>query len=437
MEHSRHDEMKGALLERRGLVDDVVDENYPLALALDFAGACFYSMGLVLQRYALSYPSPAGHEGRVSVCGCHMRRGGAWCLGLLTYGSGNGIYTIAMQFAPVSLLTTVFAVALVMNAALSRLVMRESIDGRGAVGYLLILVGIAVSSVGLPKETAAFSADDMVALAARPAGIAYLVAMAAIIATLGLFVHRFEKQFPLPASVVTAARPSPSPAPASPPRGGVEGIPARQLFLAQVCFPSVLSSYETLAQLCIKGASSMLLVSTTEHGSQMGEPMFWIVVALGFATTLQAVLWLRKVYRRFDTSTTLPIEYASLTISTSFGGILWFEEHEQLEASDWVWVLVGEAVLVVGMAGVAVAKHRQRLRELQAAPPDADADAAAGAGSGAGSGSGSGGQVAATVSGVSEPEEIDLRVISVPGAAAEDQGQGQGQAADQEQKLVP
>lgn len=38
---------------------------------------------------------------------------------------------------------------------------------------------------------------------------------------------------------------------------------------------------------------------------------------------LQAVFWLRKVYSRFDTTTTLPIEYASLTISTNFGGILW------------------------------------------------------------------------------------------------------------------
>ena len=61
-------EMNATLLfpqhEHRQLVDDVVEENYPLALGLDFVGACFYSAGLVLQRckqgtagYCYAYPS--------------------------------------------------------------------------------------------------------------------------------------------------------------------------------------------------------------------------------------------------------------------------------------------------------------------------------------------------------------------------------------------
>ena len=45
------------------------------------------------------------------------------------------------------------------------------------------------------------------------------------------------------------------------------------------------------------------------------------------------------------------------------------EEHKQLSSNDWVLVLVGETILIVGMAWVAVAKHRQRVRE----PPDAGA----------------------------------------------------------------
>ena len=347
----------------RRLVGDVVDENYPLALGLDFIGACLYSAGLVLQRYSLSYPSS---DGTVRVLGCRMRRTLAWCLGLMTYASGNGVYTVAMQFAPVSLLTTVFAVALVMNAILSKVVMGEAIDRPGAAGYGLIMLGIGVSAVGLPKATAAFSADDMVRLALQPAAVVYLSVMLAIIAGLSVFVYRFERDYPLLPATVAAAEGSPTSgqSPASTPRGGAEGIPDRSLLLAHVSFPIVLSSYETIAQLCIKGASSMMLVSTTEHGNQMGEPVFFVVVALGLGTTLQAVVWLRKTYSRFDTTTTLPIEYASLTISTNFGGILWFEEHKQLGAQDWVLVLVGESVLLIGMVWVAVAKHRQREREL-------------------------------------------------------------------------
>lgn len=345
----------------RRLVGAVVDEDYPLALGLDFVGACLYSAGLVLQRYSMACHSD---DDTVRVIGCRMRRGPAWCLGLMTYGSGNGVYTIAMQFAPVSLLTTVFAVALVMNAILSKYIMGEAVDRPGAAGYVLILVGIGVSAVGLPKETAAFSADDMLRLAVQPGAVIYLASMLAIIASLSVFVYRFERDFPLRPATVVAVTGSPASVPRVPPRGGAEGIPGGKLFAAHIFFPIVLSSYETIAQLCIKGTSSMMLVSTTEHGNQMGEPIFFAVVALGVVTTLQAVLWLRKTYSRFDTTTTLPIEYACLTVSTNFGGIVWFQEHTQLSAQDWVLVLVGESVLLLGMVWVAVAKHRQREREL-------------------------------------------------------------------------
>jgi hypothetical protein len=292
---------------------------YALALGLDLAGACLYSAGLVLQRYALSYPSA---DGTVNVLGCRMRRGPAWFLGLMTYGSGNAVYTAAMQFAPVSLLTTVFAVALVINAALSKAIMHESIDRAGAWGYVLIMLGIGISAVGLPKDTVVFSARDMNRLAVQPAGVAYLTSMLALIAGLSVIVHKFERDYPAPNATVAARTDDGSHSPLE------QAVPVRRLLIAHVAFPTVLSSYETIAQLCIKGATSMMRTPTTEGGSDSdgnqtsstGEPIFLIVCALGIATTAQAVVWLRKVYARFDTTTILPIEYATLTISTSFGG---------------------------------------------------------------------------------------------------------------------
>ena len=118
------------------------------------------------------------------------------------------------------------------------------------------MLGIGISAVGLPKATAAFSAADMAHLAVQPAGVAYLSSMLALIAGLSVFVHKFERDYPLlPATVAAAAATPPA---ASGPRGGAEGIPARRLFLAHVAFPTVLSSYETIAQLCIKGGTSMM-----------------------------------------------------------------------------------------------------------------------------------------------------------------------------------
>ena len=342
----------------RSLADDVLDENFPLAIALDFVGACLFSSGLVLQRYALSSPSAPGSDAdsdKVLVFGVALRRNVAWSLGMFTYGSGNAVYTVAMQYAPVSLLTTVFAIALVLNAILSWKVMGETTDANGAVAYGGIMLGIGVSSVGLPKNTAAFSADDMTGLVSQPRGMVYLMVMLGVAAGGAVFVRKFEADFPFAAPKEGESGPGEETIGAD-----MSHCPKKRLLQAQVLFPLVLSNCETLSQLCIKGGSSMLLVTTTGGGNQTGKGMFWVVVIFGVAMMVASVIWLRKCYSRFDTTTMLPIEYGMLTVSTNFGGLLFYEEHKQVSTGDWAWIFVGEVILIVGMVGVTWAKHKQR-----------------------------------------------------------------------------
>jgi hypothetical protein len=109
--------------------ESVVAENYPLAIALDIAGAATYSAGLILQRYSLSAASD--RAGRVDIFSVSVPGSLGWLLGLATYSAGNAIYTVAMQYAPVSLITTVFVAVLVINGALSHRVLGESVDRDG------------------------------------------------------------------------------------------------------------------------------------------------------------------------------------------------------------------------------------------------------------------------------------------------------------------
>ena len=109
--------------------ESVVAENYPVAIALDVAGAATYSAGLILQRYSLSAASD--RAGRVDIFSVSVPRNLGWLLGLATYSAGNAIYTVAMQYAPVSLITTVFVAVLVINGALSHRVLGESVDRDG------------------------------------------------------------------------------------------------------------------------------------------------------------------------------------------------------------------------------------------------------------------------------------------------------------------
>ena len=365
-----------------------------LALTLNTTGAGLFSAGLVLQRYSLSAPSGSAGEGRVRILCCTMTRNWGWALGLALYTSGNCVYTVAMQFAPVSLLTTCFAIALPLNAVLSRSVMGESIDRNGAVCYAVIMLGIAASAVGLPKEKQSFSAGEMTDLVEHPAGAGYMLGMAAIVVSLSIVVWRFERQFPFHGVVtsppdvdadidagadvdVDASVSSTAVVASLPPtvaaKVKTEGaVPGSRLFAAYLTYGIVLSSYETIAQLCLKAGSSMLLVGM-EDGETLSKhlwtPIFVGVCALGAVCTVAAVIWLRFVYRRFDTATMFPVEYSSLIMSTNVGGIVLFREHMQMSSGQWVWVSLGGVILLLGMGGVAAAKYKQRQAALVVVAP--------------------------------------------------------------------
>ena len=147
--------------------------------------------------------------------------------------------------------------------------------------------------------------------------------------------------------------------------------------MAYISFPVVLSTYETTAQLYLKAASSMILVGaageddngvSTTARHQISTPVFVATCVLGLVCTVQSALWLRTCYRRFDTATMFPIEYGTLTMSTNLGGMLVFEEHTQMEGTDWIFAAAGGTVLCLGMGTVAVAKHRQRQSTVAPTP---------------------------------------------------------------------
>ena len=79
--------------------------------------ALLLALGMNIQRYSLT-PSSLEDDGRIEVLGCcRMRKNALWLLGLAVYGSSNGPYMIGLSFAPLSLMTAVFASVLVFAGA--------------------------------------------------------------------------------------------------------------------------------------------------------------------------------------------------------------------------------------------------------------------------------------------------------------------------------
>eukprot|EP01051_Picozoa_sp_SAG22_P017817 SAG22_NODE_2841_length_2163_cov_1.521802_1_plen_352_part_00 len=336
-----------------GGTEDVVEQNFPLAVGLAVLGAAAYAGGLVTQRYSLS--APESRPGQVLIFGVSVRRNIGWATGMVVYTSANCIYTVAMQYAPITLLTTVFAVALAMNAALSRAVLGETVDRNGVIGYGIIVAGIGISAVGLPKENAAYTAAEIGALALHASSIVYMVIMTGIIGVFSVWIARFEAKYPLqpPAAAPKprslqglsdgAAETSAHALPAIGGGGGgggggsdgagggvrsskVAAVPrGNELFAARLMYPMCLAAYETLGQLSLKAGSSMALVSAVgKQGNQTDKPLFWVVSAAGCIFFGQMIRWLRFAYRRFEAvrDELLVLELLLTTCIVAFGWLL-------------------------------------------------------------------------------------------------------------------
>jgi hypothetical protein len=76
--------------------------------------AFLLALGMNIQRYALM---PLEHgETHKTCCGQHIDKDRLWVIGLLIYSASNGPFIVGLSFAPLSLMSAIFATVLVFNA---------------------------------------------------------------------------------------------------------------------------------------------------------------------------------------------------------------------------------------------------------------------------------------------------------------------------------
>ena len=115
-------------------------------------------------------------------------------------------------------------------------------------------------------------------------------------------------------------------------------------------YPASLGMDEGIADLLIKGWSAMLAVCNGPTGAGCTHPVLWIAI-LGWvvAAFASALWWMRKVFRRYEVTTALPVEYGALNVANVGTGLLFYAEYEYMTQGEVGLILVGLLVILVGI----------------------------------------------------------------------------------------
>lgn len=347
--------------------------NPAIGIVLVLIACAFYATGNCLQRYSLLKP-----EGE-KVLGCLHRQVG-WFLGAVIYFSANGIYSVALSFAPVSVLAAVFSLTIVANATCARLMLGDKVSMLAIPGYALVLFGSILFSVTVTSPVCHFDGDELVRVMTTNAAAGYWGAIAAIMAWGMFFAYRFEKKYPLEEN--NDETKSKADYQANPEAaldnfqdentvGPVE-IPPMTRLLARFLYPSALGATEAAGALILKAINSLFTTIATDdpegeavEDQDNGNLSLWIgLFGVGIFIFIGIVMWLRLTYTRFEITGAFPVEFGFLTFASVVGGFTVFQDYKFVNGTkEWLGVACAGVCILGGIGVTAYASFRAKLQE--------------------------------------------------------------------------
>lgn len=343
-----------------------------------------YSFGNCLQRYSLL------RKPNELVFGC-LNRNYGWMLGACIYFSANGIFSIALSFAPITLLAAVFSLTIVTNSACSVYFLGDRIPRVAYFGYFLVLLGAIVFAVAFRAEVCHFDGGELVEVMLSLSAFLFWMMALSIIGAGASFAYYFEKKYPL---INDTAEEIDNEFKGTP---GVEldgndknarqdsnvagaaigdenndnkittenEIPSNVNLRARIIYPATLGMIETVGFLLLKAVNSLLTSNALDDDEDSNDTVadkdfpndigLWItLVVLGFCMFIGIIKFLRLVYARFEITGAFPVEFGFLTLTSLFGGFAVFQDYNYVEDSiTWLYISLASLSILGGISIVA------------------------------------------------------------------------------------
>ena len=197
---------------------------------------------------------------------------------------GNSVYTFGLSYAPLALLTSLFATVLIFNGVLAAVFLKEEVKRADIVGWVLIFTGITICGFFIDKTVKIVSADAIFGMAQEPVAVAYLVIVFVLLIGTTAGILLWERNNP------------------AVPTGGAYPIGIK------LGYPGALALCESLIQILLKGLSNMATLTFEEGENQFENPTFWVIFGLCGFFSLGVMIWMRMGYSRFEAVAMLPIQ---------------------------------------------------------------------------------------------------------------------------------
>ena len=284
---------------------------------------------------------------------CGLKIPGSGCSSgssaLCLYGPANGLKIAAWSLGPQSALGSIFSILLIFNLIFARWLLKETITTAKVASSLIILAGAITCTIGAPTGVKVnFTDRDIVELFSLHAGfVAALVSvMAAGLALIVVVEVRYPSRLGGAAAKRTADPEEAAHVAAAPRRTP----PAWIVPVLAIVFPGALGLDEASADLMIRAWSSMLGMCSREEGCADCATVFWTTVvawtilAFGGSLALMPI-----VYKRFEVSVALPVEYGAVNFGAVAVALGFYDEHLYMESWQLALQLVGCALILVGI----------------------------------------------------------------------------------------
>ena len=307
-----------------------------LGILLAACGGASLALAMVVQRYALD-PFAGDRDAKmVPLFGTRLPRNVVWFGGLVLYGGANGFYATSLLYGPLSLLAGVFTTLLVFNMVFARLLLGEAITPAKLSGAGLIICGVIMCIAGTPtgREAPTYTPSDVEALASRPAGLLYALALVLAVLASVAAISWYERAYPL------AGVGGDAPAPPPPPRWLDRAM--------SVVYPGSLGLDEGVAHLTMKASVAML--DSCGAVGECDSPTMAAFVACWAGASVATVWWLRTVFTRYETTRALPVEYGAVNAASACSGLVFYREASGLAPHQLGLVSGGVAVILAGIA---------------------------------------------------------------------------------------
>jgi len=355
-------------------------------------GAMFLALAMSVQRYALTTPPPVP-----CLCGSEQSQFVVWFSGLLIYWVANGLFAVALPFAPLALLGGVFTTLLVWNLVFGKFLLGETITPTKIAGACLIMVGVGIIGAATPSGEipTEYNRAQGEAFIKDAGGLAYLIVLVLIVLACVVLIMWFEKKYPLPSDVDEDLTLSPKVSeiketglagltelllkrnglkkiedkpPASLAEASAEvckntGMAAmsKKIAIVQhlekndntppwlndlmgVVYPGSLGLDEGIGHLAMKSFTALLAGGEFDQGITWGMIVMWAV------SSLATLWWLQTVFRRYDVTQALPIEYGAVMVTDTLSSFLYYKEGTYMSNTQTILVIIGMCVVVIGIA---------------------------------------------------------------------------------------